>query len=96
MGPREVLPARLQQVRDELGSGAAPAISKAAVRGGFDHLGRCRLLPGFSRRVALGDPTRTAAAIRRRMNWTSPEKEKPRASLEARGCPDKDPDSDLL
>jgi len=39
MGSREVLPARLQQVRDELGSGAAPAISKAAVRGRFEHLG---------------------------------------------------------
>jgi len=30
----------LQQVRDELGSGAAPAVSEAALRGGFEHLGR--------------------------------------------------------
>ena len=32
--------ARLQQVRTELGSGTAPAVSEAALRSGFDHLGR--------------------------------------------------------
>jgi AraC-like DNA-binding protein len=32
--------ARLQRVRAELGSGAAAAVSEAALRGGFEHLGR--------------------------------------------------------
>jgi AraC-like DNA-binding protein len=32
--------ARLQRVRAELGSGAAPAVSEAAMRCGFEHLGR--------------------------------------------------------
>jgi len=32
--------ARLQRVREELDSGAAPAVSEAALRGGFEHLGR--------------------------------------------------------
>lgn len=32
--------ARLQQVRAELGSGVAPGVSEAAMRSGFDHLGR--------------------------------------------------------
>jgi AraC-like DNA-binding protein len=32
--------ARLQRVRTELGSGAAPAVSEAAMRCGFEHLGR--------------------------------------------------------
>jgi AraC-like DNA-binding protein len=30
----------LQRVRAELGSGAAAAVSEAALRGGFEHLGR--------------------------------------------------------